>query len=346
MLAQLTAGSDQLDIVAAGGDGYLHAWTPAGAARAGLAGEGGPAGRLHPEVGLRARGRPAPGGHPHGGLAERARRGRPAADIVERSQYTEITGRGRPAAPLLLPLRLRRRRPAAAELAGDRPRLRRVLRLGPGRHHRGVQLHRWRPTSPATARTSSPTARCGPRRWRSTAQGQRWATYGNAGGAWTTLLSTHGLLGDTVQRPHRPPALGRLHLVAAPSARWGGSWSTPSPRSARPASAACQHPNAELPITDVRVGLPGRRRRRRGRRRHRRLPRAAPGPRLPDLADHRRGHRPRPGASVIEGGDSSAITAVTAAGAEAPGFPKFTSGWDLYAPERRRPRCPTGTPTW
>jgi len=37
-------------------------------------------------------------------------------------------------------------------------------------------------------------------------------------------------------------------------------------------------------------------------------------------------------ASVVEGGDSSSITAVTSTGAEAAGFPKFTTGWDLYAP--------------
>lgn len=37
-------------------------------------------------------------------------------------------------------------------------------------------------------------------------------------------------------------------------------------------------------------------------------------------------------ASVIEGGDTSSITAVTSSGAEAAGFPRFTSGWDLYAP--------------
>ena len=36
--------------------------------------------------------------------------------------------------------------------------------------------------------------------------------------------------------------------------------------------------------------------------------------------------------SIVEGGDSSSITAVGATGTEASGFPKFTSGWDVYAP--------------
>jgi hypothetical protein len=35
---------------------------------------------------------------------------------------------------------------------------------------------------------------------------------------------------------------------------------------------------------------------------------------------------------VIEGGDSSAVQAYTAVGTPAPGFPKFTSGWNVFAP--------------
>ena len=35
---------------------------------------------------------------------------------------------------------------------------------------------------------------------------------------------------------------------------------------------------------------------------------------------------------IVEGGDSNAVHAFTASGAQAPGFPKFTTGWVLFAP--------------
>jgi hypothetical protein len=325
VLAALTAGSDQLDIVAAGGDGYLHAWTPAGnplpgwpvkvAMPAGFSLNAG----YELEADQRLEATPTVAwldGHS----------GPP--DIVERSQYTEITSSGVSDLPYSFVFAYS----PAGRLLDKWP----VKVAGFAEFYGSAQEEITEGSSSAVAAdvngSGSDVIADSPV-WTTPSEidgtGTVLGPYGNAGKALETLLktseytTTQCTADSTPQTPiafTSSGAYGELggKLVYAQSEIGAGSL------------GCLEHPNAEVPITTYESAFPAD---------------AASGGAGSELAGYpgpRQGDGfltspiitgvTAAGTSVVEGGDTSAITAVKPTGAEAPGFPKFTSGWDLWAP--------------
>ncbi len=331
-------GDGQLDIVMAGGDGYLHAWTAAGQDVPGWPVKVAlPASfKLKPgyllENDQRLVATPTvawldgkvPSDGPGGAYTP--------PDIVERSQFSEITGAGTQPLPYS-----------------------EVFAFGPD----GKSLPGWPTTvqglleyygsaqDAITEGTSSPVAAdvngsgkdvvadspvwtppvelsgtgavVGSYGSFGTAASSLLATLASSGGSVTTCQTSpppdvpipftssgaFGVVGDTLAYAQSEIGAAAFGCLQYPDAGLGLT----NYESAFPADAASDPSGAQLP------GFPG--------------PRQGQGflssPVIADVTGTGQ-------ASVIEGGDSSAITAVTASGKEAPGFPKFTSGWDLYAP--------------
>jgi len=331
-------GNGQLDIVEAGGDGYLHAWQPDGRSVPGWPVKVAlpssftvkPGYLLEDDQRLVATPTVAwldgknPGDGP-GGVDT-------PPDIVERSQYSEITGSGTQPLPFS-----------------------EVFAYAPD----GAPLPGWPATVPGqveyygsaqdaiTEGSSSPVAAAVDGSGRdSVADSPVWSTpvelsgsgavvgsYGSTSGALTSLLGTEsaggGSAGSCQSDP--PPDVPISFASSGAFGKVGGSLVYAQSQIGAASFGCLQYPGAGLALHDVESAYPAD---------AAADPSGAqapgfPGPRQglgflssPVITDVTGSGQ----ASVVEGGDSSRITSVTASGSEAPGFPKATSGWDLYAP--------------
>ena len=331
-------GNGELDIVEAGGDGYLHAWQP----------DGQPVPGWPVKVAL-----PPSFSVKSGYTLEDDQRlvatptvawldGKNSGDgpggadtppdIVERSQFSEITSPGTQPLPYS-----------------------EIFAFGPN----GQPLSGWPVTVPGlveyygsaqdaiTEGASSPVAAdvdgsgkdvvADSPVWTNPVEidgaGQLAGSYGNAALAAFSLLSTLGSNGGSATNcdDSPPPDVPISFTSSGAFGKVGGSLAYAQSQIGSGSFGCLQYPNAELPLTDDESAYPAD---------------AAADPsgaQLPGFPGQRQGlgFLSSPvitdvtgsgQGSVVEGGDSSEITAVTASGAEAPGFPKFTTGWDLYAP--------------
>ena len=331
-------GTAQLDIVAAGGDGELHAWQPDGQpvpgwpVRVSL-----PSGfTLHAGYTLEADQRLVatptlawfsgrnPSDGPGGAYTP--------PDVVERSQYTQIQGAG------IQPL------PYSEEFA-----------YGPS----GTLLPGWPATvqglveyygsaqDAITEGASSPSAASvdGSGKdivtdtpvWTPPVElngaGQVVGSLGDTSGALSSLFSTLASSGGsaTTCQTSPPPDVPIPFNSSGAFGVVGGQLAYAQADIGAASFGCLQYPNAGLGLNDYETAVPADAAN--GGATHQ-LP-GFPGPRQgqgflsePIITDVTGTGQ----ASVVEGGDSSSITAVTGSGAEAPGFPKFTSGWNIYAP--------------
>jgi len=331
-------GNGQLDVVEAGGDGYLHAWQPDGqvvpgwpvkvalppsfAVKSGYLLENDQRLVATPTVAwLNGKN---PGAGPGGADTP--------PDIVERSQYSQITGSG------IQPLPFSE-----------------VFAYGPN----GALLPGWPATVPGlveyygsaqdaiTEGSNSPVAAdvtgngtdvvADSPVWTPPVEisgnGAVVGSYGNTGAAATSLLSTQASAGGSAIRCQSspPPDVPISFTSSGAFGNVGGSLVYAQSQIGSATFGCLQYPGAGLALSDYESAYPAN------------AAANTPGAQLPGFPGPRQGlgflSSPTIAdvtgsgqASVIEGGDSSAITAVTASGAEAPGFPKFTTGWDLYAP--------------
>ena len=229
-----------------------------------------------------------------------------------------------------------------------------LLRLGAGVHHRGRQQPRRPPTSTATAGRDRQRGRhlladhaLRPRRPQDT-------VYGPLPGATLSLLlgeSDRDAL-DVLDGNLPDDAAGELHDLRARSAASGrrSALAYVEPGSGGASVAGVAAARGQRPPDQQ---LHARLRRRDRRDRCRASPRGA-GSRLPRRARRSPTSTATARPEVIEGGDSSALHAFTSAGAQAGGFPKFTTGWEVFGPavgdldgdghRRRGRRHPRGLP--
>ena len=158
-------------------------------------------------------------------------------------------------------------------------------------------------------------------------------TYGNSFLAGVSLLETESAGGGSATScdDSEPPDVPISFTSSGAFGQVGGSLDYTQSEIGAGSFGCLQYPNAELPLDDYQSAYPAN---------------AASDPNgteAPGFPGKRQGlgFLSSPiitdvtgdgQASVVEGGDSSSITAVSASGAETPGFPKFTTGWDLYAP--------------
>ena len=272
VLADLAGEAASSTIVQAGGDGYLHAWTPDGTNVPGwpVKVDCRPASRRG--TGLHPRERPATSRLRPPSPGSTATRRRPTSSSGPRSP------RSRPPAspPCPSPIfRLLGRRPALGRLAIDGGRARRVLRLGPGGHHRGVELagggRRGRQRQGRDRRQPAVDPTPGDSRQRPDA-----GTYGNES-APSPRCSDHRL-GSSACITDPPPNVPIGFAASGAFGQIDGHMDLrPARDGRRPRSAASTTPNLEQPIDNYRVGVPGERRAGRGAGRDRRLPRHPPG---------------------------------------------------------------------
>ncbi len=331
-------GTSQLDIVAAGGDGELHAWQPDGQpvpgwpVRVAL-----PTGfTVHSGYTLendqRLIATPTlawfsgrnPGDGPGGAYTP--------PDVVERSQYTQIQGAG------IQPL------PYSEEFA-----------YGPN----GALLPGWPATvqglveyygsaqDAITEGASSPSAASvdGSGKdivtdtpvWTPPVElngtGQVVGSLGNTNGAISSLFSTLASSGGsaTTCQTTPPPDVPIPFNSSGAFGMIGGHLAYAQADIGAASFGCLQYPNAGLGLNEYETAVPANAANGGATQQ---LP-GFPGPRqgqgflsepiITDVTGTGQG-------SVVEGGDSSEITAVTANGTEAPGFPKFMSGWNIYAP--------------
>jgi hypothetical protein len=331
-------GNGVLDVVIAGGDGYLHAWRPDGTDVPGWPTKV----ALPPSFTVKS-----------GYILENDQRlvatpttawlnGKNAADgpggadtppdIVERSQYTEIRGSGVQPLPYS-----------------------EVFAFGPN----GQPLTGWPttvsgmvefygsaqdaitegPGSPVAADVngsgndviadnpvwSTPVELSG--------NGSQIGTYGNSSAALLSLAATLSSQGGSATKCQTTPPPD-VPITFTSSGAFGKVGNTLAYAQAQVGSAAfgcLQYPEAGLALSNYESAYPAD------------AAANSAGSQLPGFPGGRQGMgflsspiitdvTGSGQTSVVEGGDSSSITAVTATGAEASQFPKFTSGWDLYAP--------------
>ncbi len=319
-------GGHTLDIVAAGGDGYIHAWQP----------DGIPVPGWPVKVSMPA------GFKPKSGYlleADHRLEATPTVawlnghnnppDIVERSQFTEIKGAGIQPLPYSF-----------------------VFAYGAN----GSLLPGWPSTvtgfaefygsamEDITEGSSSPVAADVNGSGKDVvADSPVWTTplelngagaqigwLGDPYAAVTSLLAT---VNDTTQQcQSSPPPNVPVGFTSSGAFGIVGGKLVYAQSGVGTASLGClQHPNAELPVNYFEMALPANAANNGATNEIPGFPATRQGngfltsPIITDVTGNQQ-------ASIIEGGDSSAINAVSSNGTESPGFPKFTSGWDLWAP--------------
>ncbi|MGO9029228.1 MAG: hypothetical protein ACLQOZ_11445 [Acidimicrobiales bacterium] len=331
-------GNGVLDIVAAGGDGYLHAWRPDGQPVPGWPVKVALPSSFRVKAGYTLEDDQRLVATPtaawlDGKISGDGPNGEDTPpDIVERSQFTQITGPGTQPLPFS-----------------------EVFAYGPS----GNLLPGWPTTvqglvefygsaqDAITEGSSSPVAADVDGSGRDvvadspvwtppveiSGSGQVVGSYGSSSSAITSLLATEAAAGGSAAtcQTHPPPDTPISFASSGAFGTVGGSLVYAQAQIGAASFGCLQYPDAGLALNEYESAYPADAATDPSGAQASGFPGKRQGlgflssPIITDVTGSGQ-------ASVIEGGDTSSITAVAASGAEAPGFPKFTTGWDLYAP--------------
>jgi hypothetical protein len=332
VLVDLT-GSNQLDVVVAGGDGELHAWTPEGApvpgwpVRVSL-----PAADATPPPGYLLENDQTLEAAPTVAWLTAPRSAGGPPDIVERSQYSFIKGGGIQPLPFSFVF--------AYSPTGQ------LLKGWPARIQGSAEYYGSAQQYVTEGSTSTVAAPVGPGGTDAVADSPLWDTpveltgsgsqagsYGDTNAVLTQLLTIQGTGPSACPAGYAGADPPITFAASGAFGQVGGKLAFAQSGVGAHSFGCLEFPNLEQGLTEYQGAYPADAS---GNKATAELP-GYPGPRQGDgfftspvIADVTGGGTAAD--AVIEGGDTSTVGATGPTGQEADGFPKFTSGWDLFAP--------------